>query len=190
LAREFGITESDKILLYVGSGFKRKGVDEFLEIVSRLKDQTIKAFVVGKEKNIGRYRSMAHEKGIQDRVFFTGSREDVDDFYTVSDVFLLPTHYEPFSNVVLEAMNFETVVFTTRQNGVSEILDQQFVMNSPEDFSVVDKINGLLADVEELDKFKLQNRQRSRCFSMDRNLKATLEVIGQTIGIEFPERKA
>jgi UDP-glucose:(heptosyl)LPS alpha-1,3-glucosyltransferase len=187
LTREFGITENDRILLYVGNGFKRKGVDEFLEIVSRLNDRAIKAFVVGKETNIGRYRSLVHEKGIQERVFFTGSRKDVDDFYTISDVFLLPTHYEPFSNVVLEAMNFGTVVFTTRQNGASEILDQRFVMNSPEDFSVVDKISGLLADPEELNKVKLQNWQRSRCFSMDRNLEATLEVIGQTMGSEFPD---
>ena len=158
--------------------------------MSRLNDRAIKAFVVGKEKNTGRYRSMAHVKGIQDRVFFTGPRTDVDDFYTVSDVFLLPTHYEPFSNVVLEAMNFGTVVFTTRQNGASEILDQRFVMNSSEDFSVVDKISDLLADPRKLNKVKLQNRQRSRCFSMDQNLEATLEVIGQAMGGELPDLKA
>jgi UDP-glucose:(heptosyl)LPS alpha-1,3-glucosyltransferase len=92
--------------------------------------------------------------------------------------------------VVLEAMNFGTVVFTTRQNGASEVMEQRFVMNSPEDFSVVDKISDLLANPEELNKFKRQNRQRSRCFSIDRNLEATLEVIGQTMGVEFPELKA
>ncbi len=55
-------------------------------------------------------------------------------------IFFFSPHYEPFSNVVLEAMNFENVVFTTAQNGASEILDKEFIMDNANDYSVSEKL--------------------------------------------------
>jgi UDP-glucose:(heptosyl)LPS alpha-1,3-glucosyltransferase len=58
LSKEFPIKQEQKILLYVGSGFKRKGVEEFLHIVAMLENSSLKAFVVGKEKNIEYYQKL------------------------------------------------------------------------------------------------------------------------------------
>jgi len=181
LSKEFLIKESQSILLYVGSGFKRKGVEEFLKIVSRLKNSDIKAFVLGKERDIESYKNLSKKLNIDNQVIFTGTREDVDNFYAISDVFLFPTHYEPFSNVVLEAMNFENAVFTTKQNGASEILDKYFIMNHADDYSVVSKINDLLDDKLKLEKIKKDNRIISKQFSIDRNLKETLDIVKSLI---------
>jgi UDP-glucose:(heptosyl)LPS alpha-1,3-glucosyltransferase len=114
-------------------------------------------------------------------VIFTGPREDVDDFYAISDIFLLPTHYEPFSNVVLEAMNFENVVFTTRQNGASELLDKRFIMDSPKDNKVVKSIDNLLSNETNLKEEQIKNREKSKLFSIEENLNKTLEVINDYI---------
>ena len=181
LSKEFPINEDCSFLLYVGSGFKRKGVKEFLEIIAKLKKSNIRAFILGKEKNIKYYQDLAKELNIEHQVFFTGPREDVDDFYTISDIFLFPTHYEPFSNVILEAMSFENAVFTTRQNGASEILDDEFVMNTPQDYSVVQKIDKLLADKEVLREVKNNNKLKSKQFSIEKNLSETLKVINEVI---------
>jgi len=177
LSSEFLINENQPIVLYVGSGFKRKGVEEFLQIISNLNNIKIKAFVIGKEKNIEQYQDLAKKLNIDSQVVFTGPREDVDDFYTISDIFLFPTHYEPFSNVVLEAMNFENVVFTTAQNGASEILDEYFIMKQPDDFSVVLKIQDLLNHDSKLKNIKAGNRLKSKQFSIERNLEETLDLI-------------
>ena len=181
LSKEFLIKESQSILLYVGSGFKRKGVEEFLKIVSRLKNSDIKAFIIGKEKNIEYYQQLAIALKIDNQVVFTGTREDVNDFYTISDIFLFPTRYEPFSNVVLEAMSFENAVFTTRQNGASEILDNEFVMKTPLDFSVVQKIDKLLSNKEALKVIQKNNKSKSMRFSIEKNLSETLKVINEVI---------
>ncbi len=181
LSKEFPVSKDQPILLYVGSGFKRKGVKEFLQIVSKLRNSDIKAFVLGKEKNIEYYRNLSKELNINNQVIFTGAREDVDDFYTISDIFLFPTHYEPFSNVVLEAMNFENAVFTTKQNGASEILDEYFIMNQANDDSIVEKINDLLENTSKLEVVKKSNRAKSKRFSIDRNLKETLDVVRSLI---------
>ena len=181
LSKEFSIKENQSILLYVGSGFKRKGVEEFLKIVSRLKNSDIKAFIIGKEKNIEYYQQLAIALKIDNQVVFTGTREDVNDFYTISDIFLFPTRYEPFSNVVLEAMSFENAVFTTRQNGASEILDNEFVMKTPLDFSVVQKIDKLLSNKEALKVIQKNNKSKSMRFSIENNLSETLKVINEVI---------
>ncbi len=181
LSNEFSINKDQKILLYVGSGFERKGVKEFLQIISKLNYLDIKAFVIGKEKNIEYYQELRHELKVNNQVVFTGVRDDVDDFYAISDIFLLPTHYEPFSNVVLEAMSFENVVFTTKQNGASEVLDSSFIMNNPSDFSIISAIEELFNNPSKLENIKKENRAKSEKFSIKNNLKKTLEVINEVI---------
>ena len=181
LSKQYLLNEDQFILLYVGSGFKRKGVKEFLEIISRLDKNNIMAFVIGKEKNINYYQNLTKELNLEKKVVFTGPREDVDDFYTISDIFILPTYYEPFSNAILEAMQFENVVFTTKQNGASEILDDYFIMDSPKHLSVVSRINDLIVNTAKLKLIKKENKAKSKQFSIEKNLSETLKVINEVI---------
>lgn len=176
LQKEFKLKD-EKLLLYVGSGFKRKGVEEFLQIVSKLKVTNIKAFVVGKEKKINYYKELAQSLGIEDKIIFTGPRQDVNDFYTISDIFLFPTHYEPFSNVVLEAMMLNNVVITTKQNGANEILDDNFIMKEANDFLIVEKILDLINNPSKIEYIKNHNRQLVSDFSIEKNATLTLELI-------------
>ena len=175
IKKEFNI-KNEKILLYVGSGFKRKGVKEVIEIASKLNNY--KLFIVGKEKKIDEYKNYAKNFGVD--AIFTGPRSDVDKFYSMADIFLFPTHYEPFSNVVLEAMNFKCVVFTTKQNGASEILDNEFVMNNPKDYKI-DLIKKLLDDENLLKQIKEKNKQIANNFSIEKNVNETLKVINEVI---------
>ena len=181
LKKEFSLTKDVPIILYVGSGFKRKGVEEFLLIISKLKVDNFKAFVIGKERNVQFYKSLAIELNIEKNVVFTGPRADVDNFYTIGDIFLFPTHYEPFGNVILEAMNFKNVVFTTFQCGGSEVIDKEFVMTHPKDFSVVEKIDSLLLNKDRLRLVQKNNREVSKSFSIEKNLSETLKVIDEVI---------
>lgn len=182
LSKEFNIDKlKEKIFVYVGSGFKRKGVEEFLEILSKLSYRDFKAFIVGKEKKISYYKDLAKELGLENKIIFTGPRSDVKDFYTVADIFLFPTRYEPFSNVILEAMSYENVVITTKQNGASEILDNDLVMEYPKDFSIVKKIDDLLSNQNKLDKCKEKNLEIVQSFSIEENVKQTLKVIDEVI---------
>jgi UDP-glucose:(heptosyl)LPS alpha-1,3-glucosyltransferase len=181
LSKEFNLDKDTSVLLYVGSGFKRKGVKEFLQIVAKLKDNNIQAFVIGKEKNLKYYEQLSKDFKVDKRVIFTGPRQDVDDFYTISDVFLFPTRYEPFSNVVLEAMSLENAVFTTKQNGAHEILEDEYIMSNSRDFSVVGKIDALLEDVEALNAIKKVNNLKANNLSLELNLKQTMKTIKKAL---------
>lgn len=177
IKKEFNL-KNEKIILFVGSGFKRKGVKEAIDILSKVKGD-FKFIIVGKEKNMDYYKKYAEKKGI--KAIFTGPRSDVDKFYSISDIFLFPTKYEPFSNVVLEAMNFECVVFTTKQNGASEILPEFNVIENPNDLSVADKIDMLLENDKILNEKKQEMKEIAKKFSIEENVRKTLKVINDVI---------
>ena len=183
LKEEFNFKKApnEKIFLYVGSGFKRKGVKEFLEILSKLNNRNFKAFVIGREKKINFYKTLSRNLRLEDKVTFTGARSDVKDFYTISDIFLFPTRYEPFSNVVLEAMNYGNVVITTKQNGASEILSSDYIMSNADDSSIIEKINKLLINDLEIDRIKNENLEIVKNFSIEKNVDQTLKVINEII---------
>ncbi len=176
LSKEFNFEHNIPVILYVGSGFKRKGVEEFLHIVSRMSTKC-QAFIVGKEKKIAYYQQLSQDLSVDDRVVFTGPRTDVEDFYTISDIFLFPTHYEPFSNVVLEAMVYGNAVFTTKQNGAHEILPKECIMSNPQDFSVVERIDTLLKDKEALCTVKNDSQLIATKLSIEANMLQTLDII-------------
>ncbi|MEO1927100.1 MAG: glycosyltransferase family 4 protein [Nautiliaceae bacterium] len=174
IKKEFNL-KNEKILLYVGSGFKRKGVKEALDVVSKLQGN-FKFFVVGKEKNLKWYKDYAKSLGVENKVIFTGPRTDVDKFYSMADIFLFPTKYEPFGNVILEALNFENVVFTTDMCGGGEILPKDWII----DEKIVHKIQELLDNIEKLENLKKQAKEISKNYSIEKNVEKTLKVIYET----------
>lgn len=180
LSREFGINEESKILLFVGSGFERKGVASFLKLLSTLEGNFI-AFVVGKEKRMSRYEALAESLGLKERVIFTGARGDVERFYAASDIFLFPTHYEPFSNVVLEALSQGCVVFTTAQNGASEILPQEQIMKDPSDLGIQKHLQELLYNPSLLEQKKGESKKIAQGFGMEANVQKSMEIITRLI---------
>jgi UDP-glucose:(heptosyl)LPS alpha-1,3-glucosyltransferase len=175
IKQEFNLT-NEKILLYVGSGFQRKGVKELLELVAKIKYQNVKLFIIGKEKKIDFYRNLSKNLGLENKAIFTGPRTDVNNFYVLSDIFIFPTHYEPFGSVILEAMHGKNAVFTTKNCGGGEILDSEFIMQNPTD-DISKKIDNLLQNPQELEKIKQQNHQIAQNFSIANNTKQTLKII-------------
>ena len=174
LCEEFGLDYHFPIVLFVGSGFKRKGVSELLMLVSKLKT-SINLIIVGKDKELNSYKNLAKKLGVS--ALFTGEQRSAAKFYEASDIFIFPTRYEPFSNVVLEALSYKNVVFTTAQNGASEILDEKFVMKDANDESILTLIEQILNDHELLLKFQDEAARLAQNFTIEKNARLMLEVI-------------
>ena len=122
LRRELGIAHGSRMVLFVGSGFERKGLGTLVEAAARLKRDDITLVIVGSGDDKA-YSQKAAGTGFSGRVIFTGPRKDVDRFYAAADLFVLPTLYDPFSNATLEAMASGLPVITTRNNGAAEFLE-------------------------------------------------------------------
>jgi len=175
----FKIHTTKKIFLFVGSGFKRKGLIDFLEIFSKLDPSTTHAIIIGSDKNENSYKKLASDLGIKNIVFL-GKRRDMEIFYELSDFVMLPTYYDPFANIVLEAMISKNIVITTRQNGAHEILNNDLVMDSPGDRSIIKKIENIISSNEEINRIKTENYNLAREFTVELNARKTFESIMET----------
>jgi len=120
----FGIGADALLLLFVGSGFERKGLDALIEAAALLRERipSFKLLVAGKG-NEAAYLQKARRAGIEEHLSFTGPFKEIAQLYAAADLLVLPTRYDPFANVCLEAMASGLPVITTRMNGASEILE-------------------------------------------------------------------
>lgn len=116
-----GIADDAWTVLFVGSGFERKGLGPLLEAFGRLPDAGSRLVVAGKG-DVSRYRAAAARLGLGDRVIWTGPRPDVERLYAAADAVALPARYEPFGNVHLEALASGLPVLTSARAGGSEIV--------------------------------------------------------------------
>lgn len=136
------------VILFVGSGFERKGVATLIEVLARMKTSAAEAWIVGRDKNQLRYERLARELGVGRRVRFFGAQTDVRPFYGAADLFCLPTIYDPFPNVTLEAFACGLPVVTTPTCGAAELIipGVNGEVCSVRDIDVLaDRIEGLLA---------------------------------------------
>ncbi|HAB25500.1 MAG: glycosyltransferase family 4 protein [Pantoea sp.] len=107
------------VLIYVGSGFERKGLKAAIEALANSDRYLI---VVGQDKQLSRYQQLANQLNCLDRLRFVGVQQDVQPFYHAADGLLLPTLYDPFPNVVLEAMACGLPVITSTGCGGAEFI--------------------------------------------------------------------
>lgn len=120
-----GLPQGAWTLLAVGSGFERKGVRFLLEALTLLRAEGWKDLVLlvagkGRVRPLAR---LARARGIADVVRWLGPTRRVQELYAASDLFVLPSLYDPFSSACLEALACGLPVVTSRWAGASELLD-------------------------------------------------------------------
>ncbi|WP_281222578.1 glycosyltransferase family 4 protein [Photobacterium sanguinicancri] len=142
LRQELDLPQDKRILIFVGSGFERKGVKEAIQAVAKTNEDTL-LLVVGKEKKIKSYQALAEQLGVNERVYFMGIRTDVGKLMAASDLLLHPAHYEPFGNVVLEAMAAGLGVIVSDFVGAKDLVEPNkngFICEAFSADSIVDSL--------------------------------------------------
>jgi glycosyltransferase involved in cell wall biosynthesis len=123
--------------------------------------------------------------GIGDRVAFAGHREDVPALLGTFDVFALPSLYEPFGRVLIEAMAAERPIVASQAGGVPEIVvDGQTGMLVPpgDPEALANGLAAILEDPARAGQLAAAARERvAACFSLDatvRGVMASYEAFG------------
>ncbi len=109
--RELGA--SGPVAIFVGNGFARKGLDVAIEALPA----GWSLWVVGGDRPVP----------ASPAVRFLGTQREPERFLQAADVMILPTRYDPFANVCLEALACGIPALTTSHNGASEVLPEPWM---------------------------------------------------------------
>lgn len=113
-----GYQPEDRVVVFVANELERKGFGPLLAAIGQLGDHRVRVLAVGRLRE-SEARADIALAGLGDRVTFVGSSNRVADFYAAADVFALPTKYEAWGLVILEAMACGLPVLTTSLAGAS-----------------------------------------------------------------------
>ncbi|MFQ5417095.1 MAG: glycosyltransferase family 4 protein [Myxococcota bacterium] len=134
--------------LFAGSGFARKGLDTALRTLARADSPRAQLWVAGGDAS-GPWRRLARRLGVADRIHFLGFRRDLEALYAAADALFLPTRYDAFANVCLEAAAAGLPVVSSRANGSAELFAPLGgIVRDPEDVAGFSRALSQLADPE------------------------------------------
>ena len=176
---KYSIDNDELVLLFISNNWERKGLSTIIEAMSKTGIEKIRLVVVGRgEKR--RYISLAKNKAISPgKLIFTGLTDDVEKYYGMADIFVLPSRYEPFSNVCLEAMACGLPVITTRTNGASELIrigENGFIIDDWKDSDSIGGVIKILNNGNIREKFGENAAGTAEEYTWERHIEETSKV--------------
>jgi len=139
MLKKLGIPPDSTVILFVGGDWERKGLSYLLEAHNQLNRSDVHVLVIG-HGNPDLYSSQISDTS--ETVHFHFFDEQIENWYNISDIFVLPSIYEPFGMVVVEAMASGLPVITAAIAGVSEIIENGYdgiIIDNPADVNKLKK---------------------------------------------------
>lgn len=172
MRQKFALKDDDFCLLFVGRMAEPKDIPNLLEAFAILsaKHDNVKLVLVGGGELQDEMSSLAKTKGIADRLFFEGSRSNVVDYYSMADCFVMPSAWEGFGMVLVEAMSCGLPVVTTDAGGCAEVVsDKRFIVPIKDSVALAEKIK-MVMSMSPLERESVikQNYLQAERFSLDR----------------------
>jgi UDP-glucose:(heptosyl)LPS alpha-1,3-glucosyltransferase len=164
------------VWLLAGSGFERKGLDVALRALAEPGLSESVLWIAGRDDPAS-WRRLAARLGVADRVRFLGARDDLENVYAAADALVLPTRYDAFANVCLEAAAAGLPVVTSGANGAARFLgDAALVVPDPEDVRGLADALRRLGDAELRGRLAEHGRRRAEAASWESHVRALREL--------------
>lgn len=159
-----GVPEEDHLLLFVGRIERLKGIDTLLRAIAHLKEESPEAIkhlslsIIGglqdentQNEEMIRLKALRQELGLSELVTFLGakSQETLQYYYSAAEAVIMPSHYESFGMVALEAMACGTPVIASEVGGLAFLIQDGitgFHVPTNEPTQLAAKIELLLKD--------------------------------------------
>lgn len=194
LFMQLGLPVDARVLCFAALGdFSRKGLLVLMEALSGLDDPSVRLLVVGGNAGeITTFTAISRDLGVAGRVVFTGFKNDVRPYFWGSDLFVLPSIYETFALVVIQAMAAGVPAIVTRLHGVEEYAvhgeNAWLVERTPE--SVRAAIVGALADKDRLREAGAAAYITAKKYGQEQFVKAWRECIRHVIAMKSDDGRS
>ena len=177
IREKLGIPEGSNLILFVGSGFERKGLQFLLQSTAYLKDKNWRLLLMGKGKFEKYMRFAPADKRTQ--IIAKEPDPEIEKYYAAADIFILPSIYEPFGNANLEALATGLPVITTEYCGAADIINDKkngLVVKDPfNPEEIAEKIRYLFTPSTR-EKIGENARELAEQFPLERNSREMMEI--------------
>lgn len=186
LRRQHGLGPDDYVLLFVGTEFKRKGLDALLQGLRLAQSKSARLLVAGGGGgDLAAYRQQAERLGLGDRVSFLGRIAEIYPYYILADVFVLPTLADPCPIAPLEAMTCgtATVMSAPPWCGTAEHVqnDEAVILQNPRDAAEIARAIDRLADPAVRRGYAERGRALGRTLGWEHTTAITLATFAQLL---------
>jgi glycosyltransferase involved in cell wall biosynthesis len=174
-------------LLFVGKGFRKKGLDVLLAAMKELKSQKkdCRLLIAGLSKKPADSFRLAR-LGLDKEVEYLGFRHDMENVYRQAEVIVLPSRIEPFGMSPIQGMMRGLVPIVSAVSGVSEILtdnkDALILKNHLDHKELAALIGRLMNDRELASRLSSAAMTTAKEITWEKAVESTLVAYGQAIG--------
>ncbi len=121
--REISIPPEAFVVLFIGSDYARKNLALMLRALALLGGTPdTHLMICGRDNHEAAFRRRAEERNLGSRCHFLGMQKDVKRFLSAADLLVLPSYYDVFGMVALEAMACGVPPIVSSAAGASEII--------------------------------------------------------------------
>lgn len=188
LREELGISPDSIVFTTIGFNIRIKGLDILINAIRYLVDNyrfqfDFKVLIVGvqlnSEENI-RLNKLIHEASLSNIIKSVGIRNDVDDFLSISDVYLQPSRTEAISLSIMEALSYALPVVATRVGGIPEVVHDKingFLFENENSTQMADILHILISDKALRYKLGEKSLLLSKKYTLQKNLDCFIKYI-------------
>lgn len=126
LKSQFGIKPNEKVVIHVSNFRAVKRVEDVIYTFNKIRTEIpAKLLLVGDGPEITKINKLVDDLHLKDYVLFLGKQENLEELYSVSDLFLLVSEKESFGLVALEAMACGVPCIGTNVGGIPEVIENE-----------------------------------------------------------------
>jgi D-inositol-3-phosphate glycosyltransferase len=199
-----GVPEKDPMLLFVGRIEPLKGVDTLIRAIAHMRTTGITdryphyLAVIGGEPNadqhemnseMARLQHLSRELGLGDLVVFLGKRaqSSLPYYYSAADVLIMPSHYESFGMVALEAMACGTPVVASQVGGLAFLIQDGvtgYVVPGGDPIALSERLTQLITQPEHRRQLGEQAAAYARDYAWENITARILDLYQEMIGVK------
>jgi len=153
----------EHLILSVCRLLPQKGLDYLVQALPNI-EADYHYLMLGEGPEQAHLQGLVKKLGLEKRVTIMGrvSEERKMEIYSGADIFVLPSLYEPFGIVLIEAMAMECAVVATKAGGIPEVVDDNGLLVEPRNSKqIAAAVQRLASDSKLMEKFKRLGRKRT-----------------------------
>lgn len=202
------IPKDEKMLLFVGRIEPLKGIDTLIKAIAQMRKSDVMStcphylYIIGgdpngevidEESEIHRLKRLCHDLGVDDLIIFMGKKDQdtLPYYYSAAEIVVMPSNYESFGMVALEAMACATPVVATQVGGLQHLVQDGvtgFIVPHNDPDALEEKLTRLICQPDLCKEMALNAVQYARSYSWEMITPQIIELYKETIKGFNPSR--